>query len=351
MSVYNPLKIKEVIRETPKAVSLCFEVPDDLKDVYKFTAGQYLGLEAVISGKLVRRDYSISSSPSSGNLTVTIKEIEKGLFSSFANKKIRNGDYLKVAPPKGRFVYNPSKETPKNIIAFAAGSGITPIMSIIKTVLTANKDHKCVLIYGNKSADQTIFYNALLALQSNYKERLKIQLLFSNENATDALSGRIDKENIVYTLKNCFDIQQDSTYYICGPEDMIHTVKDVLINHRVPENKILFELFTAAESKQTKNIEAHNGDVKATIVFEDETTTIRVKANMSLLEAALAEDIEVPYSCQGGVCSSCICRVTKGSAIMKQNSVLTDDELAEGLILSCQAVPSSSEIELDFDDV
>ena len=132
---------------------------------------------------------------------------------------------------------------------------------------------------------------------------------------------------------------------------MIYVVKDVLMDHQVPENKISFELFTASESNQTKNLENYNGNVKATIVFENETTTISMNTDLNLLEAALAEDIEVPYSCQGGVCSSCICRVTKGSAMMRQNSILTDDELAEGLILSCQAVPTSSEIELNFDDV
>ena len=351
MSAFHSLKIKKVVRETSKAVSLWFEVPNELKDVYKFVAGQYLSLEAVISGEPVRRDYSISASPSSGDLTVTIKEIEKGLFSSFANKKIRAGDFLKVAPPKGRFIYNPDKKGPKNIIAFAAGSGITPIISIIKTALTSNNHLKCVLIYGNKSAEQTIFHNALLKLQSKYKERLKIQLLFSNESSTNALVGRIDRENTLYTIKNCFDIRQDSNYYICGPEEMMRTVKDVLMAHQIPKNKILFELFTAAKSNQTKNVENYNGNVKATIVFEDKATNIRINTDLNLLEAALAEDIEVPYSCKGGVCSSCICRITKGSAMMRQNSVLTEDELAEGLILSCQAVSTSPEIELNFDDV
>ena len=352
MAAFYSLTIKAIHRETSKAVSISFDVPKDLRTTFGFVAGQYLTLKTKIDGQEVRRDYSISASPSSGDLTVTIKEIEKGLFSSFANQDLKVGDVLEVAPPNGRFTFIPNSDHQNTVVAFAAGSGITPIMSILKTVLESSDTQKFILVYGNKTPQDTIFFQTLLELKAQYPSRLLLQYVYSQTQSDDALFGRIDRGNTNYILKNLIDIETSSAYYLCGPEAMIQTVKEVLIEKCVAESKILFELFTAASTPSNdEKIISNNGQVETTILVDDETEVFAMNPDHTILEAALKQNLDVPYSCQGGVCSSCICRITEGSAEMRQNSVLTDSEVAEGLVLSCQAVPTSSKIFVDFDDI
>ncbi|MDG2484009.1 MAG: ferredoxin--NADP reductase [Flavobacteriaceae bacterium] len=351
MATFNTLVISKIQRETSKAVSISFDVPESLKNTYAFEAGQYLTLKTKIDGQEIRRDYSISSSPNSNDLTVTIKEIENGIFSSFANQELKVGESIAVAPPKGRFTYTINSDRQNTIVAFAAGSGITPIMSILKTVLDTNTSQKFVLVYGNKTPEETIFFKLLHDLKTQYPTRFELQYVYSQAQAESALFGRIDKGNTNYSLKNLINIDQTSAFYLCGPEKMIHTVKEVLLQHNVSEDDILFELFTATTKADEAQVTISSGPTKATVLVDDETIEISVNSEQTILEAALKHDVDVPYSCQGGVCSSCICRITKGTAEMRQNSVLTDGEVAEGLVLSCQAVPTSAIIHIDFDDV
>ena len=352
MATFYPLTIKAIHRETSKAVSISFDVPEDLRSSFGFVAGQYLTLKTKIDGQEVRRDYSISASPSSGDLTVTIKEIKKGLFSSFANQNLKVGDVLEVTPPNGRFTFIPNSDCQNTVVAFAAGSGITPIMSILKTVLESSNAQKFVLVYGNKTPKDTIFFQTLLELKAQYPNRLLLQYVYSQTQNDDTLFGRIDRGNTNYILKNLIDIETSFAYYLCGPEAMIQTVKEVLIEKGIDESKILFELFTAASTASNdEKIIPNNGQVETTILVDDETEVFTMNPDHTILEAALKQNLDVPYSCQGGVCSSCICRITEGSAEMRQNSVLTNSEVAEGLVLSCQAVPTSSKIFVDFDDI
>jgi ring-1,2-phenylacetyl-CoA epoxidase subunit PaaE len=352
MATFYPLSIKAIHRETSKAVSLELDVPEDLRTTFSFEAGQYLTLKTKINGQEVRRDYSISASPFSGELIVTIKEIENGLFSSFVNQKLKTGDALEVAPPKGRFTYVPNSDNQNTVVAFAAGSGITPIMSILKTVLESSDTQKFILAYGNKTPQDTIFFQTLSKLKAQYPNRLLLQYVYSQTQSDDALFGRIDRGNTNYILKNLIDLETPSAYYLCGPEAMIHTVKEVLIEKGVAESKILFELFTAATTQShNEKIISNNGQVETTILIDDEAEVFSMSPDHTILEAALKQNLDVPYSCQGGVCSSCICRITEGAAEMRQNSVLTDSEVEEGLVLSCQAVPTSSKIFVDFDDI
>lgn len=225
-------------------------------------------------------------------------------------------------------------------------------MSILKTVLESSTSQKFVLIYGNKTPQDTIFFQTLLELKAQYPNRLLLQYVYSQTQSDDTLFGRIDRGNTNYILKNLIDLETSSAYYLCGPEAMIQTVKEVLIEKGVDENKILFELFTAASTASNdEKIISNNGQVETTILVDDETEVFTMNPDHTILEAALKQNLDVPYSCQGGVCSSCICRITEGSAEMRQNSVLTDSEVAEGLVLSCQAVPTSSKIFVDFDDI
>lgn len=350
MAQFHSLKIKSILRQTDKAVSLTFEVPPALKTDFKFSAGQYITLKTVIDAKEVRRDYSLSSSPQSESLTVTVKEIENGVFSSYANRQLKVGDSLEVGTPNGRFVYDPKTDSKNTIVAFAAGSGITPIMSIARKALETNTDSKFVLIYGNKSPKETIFYDAILKLQTLHNDRFKVQFVYSEADEEGALFGRIDRENVQFILKNNLSINNSQRFYLCGPEGMINTVNTILTEKGVEPSKILFELFTAS-TVEPASTEAKDGDSNITILVDEEETVLVMSQQQTILEAALANDLDVPYSCQGGVCSSCICRVTEGSATMRQNSILTDSEVAEGLVLSCQAEPTSTSIKVDFDDI
>ena len=349
MAQFHTLKIQSIVRQTEKAVSITFDLPTTLEATFSFKAGQYITLKTVINETEIRRDYSLSSSPRSGDLTVTIKEIDNGIFSTYANNHLNSGDSLDVGEPNGRFIFEPQSENANSIIAFAAGSGITPIMSIARTVLETD-DKSVVLIYGNKSPEKTIFYKEILELQSTYLNRFKVQFVYSESNDDGALFGRIDTGNINYVLKNTVQLEPSQLFYLCGPEEMIKTTTAILSEKGIREERILFELFTAS-NVVPENKSINKGESEITMLVDDEETTLMMPQNQTILEAALANDIDAPYSCQGGVCSSCICRVTEGSAKMRQNNILTDNEVAEGLVLSCQAEPASSLLKVDFDDI
>lgn len=352
MSSFHKLTVKSIERLTLQSVSLSFEVPKHLEDTFKFKAGQYITLKTAISGKELRRDYSLCTSPKDGTLKIAIKEVQGGVFSSYANKILKEGDTLEVAPPQGRFVFEPNDTKTKNIGVFAAGSGITPVLSIIKCALKEETHSQVVLVYGNKTANDTMFFDDLLALQQEYKDRFSIQFVYSQQNENNAIFGRIDKSTVQYVLKNtCKDFKVDA-FYLCGPEAMIHTVKNVLIENATAEKDIHFELFKAATLSPAENDSATtSGKTNITVVVDDEESTFEMSKKQTILEAALDKDLDAPYSCQGGICSSCIARVREGQAQMRQNTILTESEIAEGLVLTCQAHPTSSRIVIDFDDV
>ncbi|WOD45064.1 ferredoxin--NADP reductase [Hwangdonia lutea] len=353
MSSFYKLTIKEIKRETPKAISISFSVPEHLKDTFAFKAGQYITLKTEIEGHEVRRDYSLCSSPKSGEVKVAVKEVKDGTFSAYANNTLQVGDTLEVAPPKGRFVFVPNDSKTKNIALFAAGSGITPILSIIKCALEEEVYSKVILVFGNKTTENTMFLNELLELQHQHKDRFSIQFVFSQTDESDAIFGRIEKSTVNYVMKNKHKHIEVDAYYLCGPEAMIHTVKDVLTEHDIDENRIHFELFKAAKPAEIEEekVATAPGKTQLTVVVDDETTTFEMSAKQSVLEAALDEDLDAPYSCQGGICSSCIARIKEGEATMRQNNILTESEVAEGLILTCQAHPTSPTLTVDYDDV
>lgn len=347
MSTLHSLAVKKINRLTPSSVAISFGIPSALTADFAFKAGQYLSLETTINGEAVRRSYSISSAPHENHLTVGIKKIDQGLFSSFANDVLAEGDTLKVAPPEGRFVFVPNHAT-QQLLLIAAGSGITPILSIVKTSLEKSASTKIQLIYGNKSPQETMYQDQLISLEDQYKDRLKITWIYSQSNVSDALFGRIDEAIVKYGLKQC-DKTPDHTY-LCGPEAMIKTAQETLINADIDKASIHFELFTASESAAPSSAKTE-GKIALSIKADEENYTLESTADKTILAAALQQKIDVPYSCQGGVCCSCIAKVTEGSAIMENNQILTDEEIEEGLVLTCQAFPTSSSIAIDYDDV
>ena len=350
MPLFKKLTIKEVKRETAAAVSILFNVPEEFKSHYTFVAGQYLNLRLTLDGKEIRRAYSICSSPDSGELRIAVKAVKSGAFSQFANTKLKAGDVLEVGEPEGKFTFTPDSHQQKNYAAFVAGSGITPVISILKSVMKSEPQSSFVLVYGNKSTEETVFQQELHDLQLKYTGRLFVHYVYSKAQAEGALFGRIDKSTINFVLNNKHKELEFDKFYLCGPEEMINTVSKVLKEHNISDSAIKFELFT---SSAVENVEAssHEGHTKITIKVDDDETTFEMSQKQTILDAALKQGIDAPYSCQGGICSSCLCRIKSGTAEMAKNSILTDSEIAEGLILSCQAHPTSAEIEIDFDDV
>jgi ring-1,2-phenylacetyl-CoA epoxidase subunit PaaE len=351
MSSFYKLQIKEVKHETANSISVSFNIPAELKSAYQFTAGQYVNLKLTLDGEEIRRAYSICSSPNSGDLRIAIKSVKSGHFSKFANDNLKVGDILEVGQPEGKFTFEPSAERFKNYAAFAAGSGITPVMSILKSVLESEPNSTFVLVYGNKSPEETIFHNELHELQLKYVGRFFVHYVFSQAKADESLFGRIEKSAVNFVLNNKHKEKEFDKFYLCGPEEMINLVSDVLKEHNVPEKNIKFELFSTSTTKDNPSAESHTGHTKITVLVDDEETTFEMSQKQTVLEAALKQGIDAPYSCQGGICSSCLARITSGTAEMKKNSILTDGEIAEGLILTCQAHPTSPEIYVDYDDV
>ncbi len=349
MSTFYKLQIKDIKRETPSSISVAFNIPNELKSAYKFTAGQYINLKLTLDGQEIRRAYSICSSPNSGDLRIAIKSVQNGHFSKFANENLKVGDILEVGQPEGKFTFEPNAEKQRNYAGFVAGSGITPVMAILKSVLENEPKSSFVLVYGNKSTEETIFHQELHDLQLKYVGRLFVHYVFSKSSESE-LFGRIDKSVVNFILNNKHKEKEFSKFYLCGPEEMINLVSNVLKEHNVAEKDIKFELFSTSTAENT-SIGNQSGHTKITIMVDDEETTFEMSQKQTVLEAALKQGIDAPYSCQGGICSSCIARITNGSAEMKKNSILTDKEVAEGLILTCQAHPTSAEIYVDYDDV
>ncbi|HEU0126114.1 ferredoxin--NADP reductase [Flavobacterium sp.] len=350
MPSFLKLIIKEVKRETVEAVSILFNVPEELKSDYKFIAGQYINLKLTLDNQEIRRAYSICSAPDSGELRIAVKAVKNGLFSQFANTKLKAGDVLEVGQPEGKFTFEPDAERQRNYAAFVAGSGITPVLSIIKSVLKNEPQSSFVLVYGNRTPEQTIFYQELHDLQLQYVGRFFVHYVFSQAKAENALFGRIEKSAVNFVLNNKHKELQFDKFYLCGPEEMINTVSNVLKEKNVKESAIKFELFTSSSEEQAIQ-GSQEGHTKITVLVDDEETTFEMSKKQTILDAALKQGVDAPYSCQGGICSSCLGRVTTGSAEMTKNSILTDSEIAEGLILTCQAHPTSETIYVDYDDV
>lgn len=348
MSRFHTLKVKDIRTETPLAVSIAFEVPADLATDYQFEAGQYVTIKAIINGEEIRRSYSISSAPSSNELRVVVKAVENGIFSNYAKNQLKVGDNLEVGIPEGKFVVE--NRDAKIFVAFAAGSGITPIISIIKDVLEKKDDTTFILIYGNKTIEDTIYFNEINELQQQYLGRFFVHYTFTKANPDGSLFGRIERSTVNFVLKNKHSEKRVDEYFLCGPEDMIKKVTDVLKENGAAEEQIHYELFTTSSTNGEIPVSGE-GMVKVTVLVDDVETTFNMPRTENILSAALKHGVDAPYSCQGGICSSCMCRTIKGSAEMKTNHILMDDEVEEGLLLACQSYVTSDEIYVDFDDV
>lgn len=356
MSKFHTLSVKDIRRETSDCVSIAFEVPASLQQDYQFTQGQYLTLRTTINGADIRRSYSICSSPLEGELRVAVKKVPEGIFSTFANEKLAVGENLEVMTPDGKFFTPIDANQSKHYVAFAAGSGITPIMSILKTILQYEPNSTFTLFYGNKNRTSIIFREELVALKSKYMGRFSCHHILSREfDDAPIFNGRIDAEKCAEFYPKLLETAKTDAYFLCGPEEMIFAIQDFLVNKGVDKKKIHFELFTADTKKaQTEYAEKHKADEgkqsKVTILLDGTAYNFNMPyTGQSVLDAALNVGADLPFACKGGVCCTCRAKVLEGAVDMKVNYSLEPDEVAAGFVLTCQSHPKSEKLVIDFD--
>ncbi len=355
---FHRLTVKEVKKETPECVSVLFDVPETLQNDFQFSQGQSLTLRTTINGEEIRRNYSICSSPLENRLKVAIKKVEGGLFSSFANEQLKKGDVLDVMPPVGKFNTPLHPDQKKNYLAFAAGSGITPVISLIKTTLATEKHSRFTLVFGNRNRNSIIFFEELEALKNQYMERFSLVHILSRERMdTDLNFGRISQEKLE-ELDRLEDFSDTDEFFICGPTEMIFTVKAFLEKKGIAGNKIHMELFNSTKSPQTTVSNEsgvgsqESGAVSHITVKVDGRSfemSIPFSGNTNILDAALQQGADLPYACKGGMCCTCKAKLLEGEVSMDVHWGLEDEEVAKGYILTCQSHPKTEKVVVDFD--
>lgn len=355
MSHFHKVKIKDIRRETNDCVSIALDIPAELKDNFVYKQGQYITLKLNVGGEELRRSYSACSSPLvDPDIRIAVKAVENGKVSTYLNNGITVGQELEVMNPMGNFFVEMPAEKEQHFVAFAAGSGITPILSLLKTALAVNETNKFSLFYGNKSTDDIIFRLELNDLVVKYENRLRVNHILSREKTADKLfEGRISPEKCLDLLMNFEEIQNADAYFLCGPFDMTMGLKDKLIEFGIPKEKVHFELFTTVEKEidsETDKGGKTTTDTKVTIILDGEETELIITGNESVLDAALDAGLDAPYACTGGSCCTCRAKLMEGSVKMDVNYALTDQEVADGYILTCQSHPTSPKIVVDYDE-
>jgi ring-1,2-phenylacetyl-CoA epoxidase subunit PaaE len=355
--IFHNLKVQEVRTETADCVSVVLQIPDNLQANFTFIPGQYITLKKNINGtEAIRRSYSICAAPHEKEMRVAIKKVSEGQFSTYANEQLQVGDELEVMTPTGNFTYSKNKEA-TNYIGFVSGSGITPVLSIIKDILHTQAHSTFTLVYGNKNLASIIFKEEIEALKNVYTNRLQIIHILSRERLEVALNyGRIDAAKCESLFTKLLDIKKYAEAFLCGPEEMILSVKEYLIQKGMPASQVKFELFgTAASYANAKNkieqVQQPTGPVsKVSVKLDDRTFEMMLaQAGDNILDAALQAGADLPYACKGGVCCTCRAKVISGTVKMDVNYALEPLEVEQGYILTCQAHPTSPEVLIDFD--
>lgn len=353
---FHKLTIKEIQKETADCVSIVFDIPEQLQQFYSFKQGQYLTVKKEMGGESVRRNYSICSSPLDHELKIAIKKIPNGIFSSYANEVLQKGDVLDVMPATGKFYTELSSENKNNYFAFAAGSGITPILSIIKTTLQTEPNSSFTLVYGNRNRYSILFKDTIEAFKNKWLNRFRVIYILSREKTdTDLHFGRIDAEKCEQILKTTIPLKNISAFFLCGPEEMIFSVKDFLEKKGVEKNKIHFELFNINNKKKTTHnytdISAESKLIGKITVKQDGRSFdfLLPYYGDTILIAAMETGADLPFACKKGVCCTCKARLLEGEVEMDRVYGLEPDEIDQGYILTCQSHPRSEKIVVDFD--
>ena len=354
---FHSVKVRKVEKETEDCVSIEFEIPEDLKEAFQFKQGQNLTITPVLNGEELRRRYSLCTSPFENKLRVAVKKAEGGVFSTWANEELKEGDLLEVLPPTGKFYTELNASQKKNYVAFAAGSGITPILSIIKTTLLTEPESTFTLVYGNRTKTSIIFKEDLEALKDKFIDRFRVYHILSRELTEAPINnGRIDVDKLEFLFNKVVDQKRCDDFFICGPEEMIFCIKGYLEGRGISSSKIHFELFTIPGEKksevQTTKLQTEEGP-RAKVSVKLDGVVFDFDLNYeseSILDAALKQGADLPYACKGGVCTTCKAKLIEGEITMDVNWGLEPDEVARGFILTCQSHPKTDKVVIDFDE-
>jgi ring-1,2-phenylacetyl-CoA epoxidase subunit PaaE len=355
VSKFHPLTVKSLHRDTRDSVIVTLEPSPDARDAFRFVQGQYLTFRRVFDGEEMRRSYSICAGVDDGVLRVGIKKVEGGWFSSWANEELKPGDVIEAMAPMGNFHAPLDPSSARRYLGFAGGSGITPLISIIKTALAREPRSTFTLVFGNRSTASIMFREELEDLKNIYIGRLSIvHVLESEAGEMELFSGRLDREKCDALFSRWVDVKGADLAFICGPEPMMLAVADRLKAHGMAESAIKFELFSSPRAARAKKIvraagEAVAGAAAASITLDGATREVAIAAGQSVLEAALAASIDAPFACKAGVCSTCRAKLLEGEVDMEANYALEDYEVERGYILTCQSRPRSARLVVDFD--
>jgi ring-1,2-phenylacetyl-CoA epoxidase subunit PaaE len=356
MADFYNIKVADIYKETDDTSVITFDMPSKLIDLFKFRQGQHLTLKADIDGEDVRRSYSLCSSPLDNQWKVAVKLIPEGKFSTYINEKVKTGDQIEVMPPSGTFGVPINQKASKNYLFFAAGSGVTPVLSMIKTHLAAEPNATCKLFFVNKTAKSIIFKEELEQLRNTYFGRLEIYYFLTKERRDiELFNGRFDDDKMKVLTKTFIDIPDTSEVFLCGPEQMVNYVSEYLVNAGLPKELVHFELFVTGLSeediKRAERLSKQNVEgIEVTIVDGGkEFVFTMTKEYDNILDAALGAGADLPFACKGGVCSTCKCQVVEGTVEMKINYALEEKEVAQNFVLSCQSVPTTQKVVVDFD--
>lgn len=356
MALFHPLKVKDIYKETADCSVVTFDIPEALRADFSYTSGQHLTLKAVINDQDVRRSYSLCSSPVENEWKVAVKQIAGGVFSTYVNAELKQGETVEVMAPSGKFGVPVNADVEKNYLFFAAGSGITPVLSMIKTHLALEPNATCKLFYANRTAKSIIFKEELEQLRNQYFGRLEIFYFLTKEKRDiELFNGRFDDEKMEILTRAFIDIPDTSEVFLCGPEEMVHYVSDYLVNRGLSKDLVHYELFVTGLSEEDKARAIRLSEQKVEgveVVIVDggkEFHFTMTDEYDNILDAALDAGADLPFACKGGVCSTCKCKVEDGSVEMKINYALNDKEVSQNLVLSCQAVPTTDKVTVNFD--
>lgn len=353
---FHRLTVRDVRRETADAVSIAFDVPPDLAADYRFDPGQYLTLRATVDGEDLRRSYSICSGPEDGELRIAVKRVEGGVFSDWVNRALRPGDAIEVMTPTGRFGAPRVPDRARVHVGFAAGSGITPVLSILRGVLAREPESRFFLFYGNRSTGEILFREALEELKDRFLGRLSVfHVLSQEEQDLPILSGRLDGDKVRRLLRLVVPAEAVDEVYLCGPEGMSREIQAVLTELGIAPEKVHVELFVSALGGRPQPKPAppapETPSRTAVLTVDGKRREVPVADGESILDAALRAGMDLPYACKGGMCSTCRARLVEGEAAMDLNYSLEPWELEAGFILTCQSHPKTERVVVDYDQV
>ncbi len=353
---FHNLRVTDLRRETPDAVSIAFEIPPHLQPDFRFAAGQYLALRKEFDGEEVRRSYSICSGPDDGELRIAVKRVDGGTFSVWANSGISTGDMLDVMTPTGRFGVAFAPDEARMHVGFAAGSGITPILSIVRGILSRERQSRVFLFYGNRSTGDMLFREELEELKDRYMGRLSVFHVLSQEQQDiPILNGRLDAEKVRLLLRHLVPVEMVDHAFICGPTGMSDEVEATLLDLGLRPDQVHVERFVSAlggkpRPKPTPP-QTETPHATAGLIVDGKRSEVPVAEGESVLDAALRAGLDLPYACKGGMCSTCRARVLEGTVEMEVNFSLDPWEVEAGFVLTCQAHPTSPRVVIDYDQM